>query len=204
MPTPLANQTLSWYHKNITITPQKIKRKILIFLKKKKKNLPFYIIIIIIIINDEKLSWIWSNEDILNRENTKNLNYTNYVFHNYRILTITIQFRLHTGQLISRILYLRAGEKKKTKLLKKLYCRVLLIPSTVLPKKKKKKKKNQSYIYEISQRNLQLPNSFLKPCTSTWCFLAQSFSINFLVHKDIDNFCPLLNVINSHFLICLW
>ena len=93
------------------------------------------------------------------------------------ILTITIQFRLHEGQLISRIQktdkrYILGQGKKRPKLLKKLYCRVLLIPITVLPKKKKKKEKekkktNQSYIYEISQRNLQLPDSFLKPCTST-------------------------------------
>ena len=149
----------------------------------------------------------WS---ILNRENTKNPNYTNYVCHHYRILTITIQFRLHEGQLISRIqkrdkryVLGKGNKKKKPKLLKKLYCRVLLIPITVLPYKKIKKKMvalNQSYIYEISKRNLQLLDSFLKPCTSTWCFLAQSFSINFLVYKDIDNFCPLLNVINSQFL----
>ena len=49
------------------------------------------------------MHYIWSNEDILNKENTKNLNYTNYVHNDYRILTITIQFKLHKGQLISRI-----------------------------------------------------------------------------------------------------
>ena len=40
------------------------------------------------------MHYIWSNEDILNKENTKNLNYTNYVHNDYRILTITIQFKL--------------------------------------------------------------------------------------------------------------
>ena len=64
------------------------------------------------------------------------------------ILTITIQFRLHEGQLISRIQkrdkrYILGQGKKRSKLLKKLYCRVLLIPITVLPKKKKIKKKKE-------------------------------------------------------------
>ena len=64
------------------------------------------------------------------------------------ILTITIQFRLHEGQLISRIQktdkrYILGQGKKRSKLLKKLYCRVLLIPITVLPKKKKKKKEKR-------------------------------------------------------------
>ena len=49
------------------------------------------------------MHYIWSNEDILNKENTKNLNYTNYVYNDYRILTITIQFKLLKGQLISKI-----------------------------------------------------------------------------------------------------
>ena len=84
------------------------------------------------------------NEDILNKENTKNLNYTNYVCHNYRILATTIQFKLYKGQLISRIqktgqkIYLRAG-KKKPKLLKMLYYRVLSIPIIVPPYKKSKR-----------------------------------------------------------------
>ena len=64
------------------------------------------------------------------------------------ILTITIQFRLHEGQLISRIQkrdkrYILGQGKKRSKLLKKLYCRVLLIPITVLPKKEKKEKRKK-------------------------------------------------------------
>ena len=60
-----------------------------------------------------------------NRENIKNLNYTNYICHDYKILTITIQFRPHEGQLISRIQktdkrYILGQGKNKTKTLEKV------------------------------------------------------------------------------------
>ena len=76
------------------------------------------------------------------------------------ILTITIQFRLHEGQLISRIQkrdkrYILGQGKKRSKLLKKLYCRVLLIPITVLPKKKKKEKRK-------NKKRRQIKVTFMK------------------------------------------
>ena len=81
----------------------------------------------------------------MNKENTKKPQLYKLCCHNYRILIIAIQIKLQRGQLISRIhtktaqkIVVGVGEKKKPKLLKKLNCRVLSIPITVLLHKKLK------------------------------------------------------------------
>ena len=88
------------------------------------------------------------------------------------ILIVTIQFRLHEGQLISRIQktdkrYILGQGKKRPKLLKKLYCRVLLIPITVLPKKKRKKKKKKRRQIKVTfMKSLREICSYLIPFLS--------------------------------------
>ena len=126
--------------------------------------------------------------------------------HNYRILILAIQIKLHRGQLISRI-HTKTAQKifvgiGKKILLKKLNCRVLWIPITVLPHKKLKNggTKSKLHLWNLTEKSTAT-YSFPKPCTFGWCFLAQSFSINFLKHMDIDNFCILLNFTNARRLL---
>ena len=126
--------------------------------------------------------------------------------HDYRILIIATQIKPLRGQLISRIhtktaqkIFVGVGKKNKT--LEKVNCRVLWIPITVLPHKKLKDcgTKSKLHLWNLTEKSIAT-YSFHKTCTFGWCFLAQSFSINFIKHKDIDNFCILLNFTNAIFL----